>query len=401
MKYLKKSFIGMALSLVLSVILFIPALADDGRALRVDNLSEAIPDADRDSFPANLHVLPGNRLFVVSERLAIYDLATLEELVSIPIPVPYDGKFDYSVMDRIQPLKEGFVWITERPDGGNFSNFFYYHFDDQLNILEETVLNERLPQSGASFVPDYRSLDIHPNGKEWYYYGTGDSSGLYKFHLDTNENSLVYRTGRVYGSDPDTIHSIRLIDNGKTVLMKTGRYGEESFGVPEYLLATINPDGTDLKVFESETFSDSFNLSASAYFGAIPPTAPVALAIPKDPTQEDPENYVLPPAKTVFVRSVENGEISEIPLNFSGEDGTVKLSESGAYLASIGSEDPYGEIHTIYIRVYDVLSGENLLNYELSDIGGYAKIINVSEVTRQIYAAYRQADSIYLIGITF
>ena len=86
---LVKSFFRMTLGLVLSVILTFSVRAEDGSSrISVINLSEAIPDADRDSFPANLHVLPGDRLFVVSDRLTLYDLATLEETVCIPVSPP-------------------------------------------------------------------------------------------------------------------------------------------------------------------------------------------------------------------------------------------------------------------------------------------------------------------------
>lgn len=401
MKYLKKSFIGMALSLVLSVILFIPALADDGRTLRVDNLSEAIPDADRDSFPANLHVLPGNRLFVVSERLAIYDLATLEELVSIPIPVPYDGDFDYSVMDRVHPLEKGFVWMTERPDGAGFSDFFYYEFDDRLAIREETILNQRLPQEIGSFIPDYRSLEIAPDGSAWYYYGLADVSGLYRFRLDSDENRLILRTDPVFNDELRSIIKTRIINNGKTMLLKAGRSGENFTGIPEGVLATVDPNGDNLKIFEPEAIGESFALTATGYLDAIPQTSPVALAIPADPPPADSNAYELPPAETIYAWNVETDEIAAIPLRFPGEDGNVRLSGNGTYLASVGSEDPYGEIHTVYIRVYDAASGETLLNHELPDINGYAKILGIDEETRSVAAACRQAGSIWLIRIPF
>ena len=401
MKYLKKSFIGMALSLVLSVTLFIPALADDGRALRVDNLSEAIPDADRDSFPANLHVLPGNRLFVVSDRLAIYDLATLEELVSIPIPVPYDGKFDYSVMDRVQALEDGFVWMTERPDGAGFADFFYYEFDDRLAIREETILNQRLPQEIGSFIPDYRSLEIAPDGSAWYYYGLADVSGLYRFRLDSDENSLILRTDPVFNDELRSIISARIVNNGKTVLLKAGRSDENFTGIPEGVLATVDPNGDNLKILEPEAIGESFALTATDYLDAIPQTSPVVLAIPADPPPADPNEYELPPAKTIYAWNVETDAIAAIPLRFPGEDGSVRLSGNGTYLASVGSEDPYGEIHTVHIRVYDAASGETLLNHELPDVNGYAKILGVDEETRSVAAACRQAGSIRLIRIPF
>lgn len=399
---LVKSFFRMTFGFVLSVILTFSVCADNSSSLiSVENLSETIPDADRYSFPANLHVLPGNRLLVVSDRLTLYDLATLEETVSIPIPVPYDGKFDYSVMDRVQALTDGFIWITERPDGSGFSDFFYYEFDDRLAVREETVLNQRLPQEIGSFIPDYRSLEIAPDGSAWYYYGLADVSGLYRFRLESDENSLILRTDPIFDDELRSIVSVRIVNNGKTVLLKAGRSGENFTGFPEGVLATVDLNGEKLRILEPESIADSFVLTSMSYLSAIPQTSPVALAIPEDPPPANPTTFQLPPVKTIYAWNVESDVISAIRLGFPGEDGSVRLSNSGKFLASVGSEDPYGENHTDFICVYDVPTGETLLKYELADINGYAKILDIDEKTRIVAAAYRQAGAIWLIRIPF
>lgn len=397
-----KIFFGMTLGLVLSVILTFSVRAEDGSSrISVINLSEAIPDADRDSFPANLHVLPGGRLFVVSDRLTLYDLATLEETASIPIPVPYAGKFDYSVMDRVQALNDGFVWITERPNGSGFADFFYYEFDDSLAVREETVLNGRFPPEIGGLIPDYRSLEIVPDGSAWYYFGLADVPGLYRYHLESDKNSVILRTDPIFDDELRSIVSVRIVNDGKTVLLKAGRSSEIFTGIPEGVLATVDLNGKKLRILEPESIAYSFVLTSMSYLGAIPQTSPVVLAIPENPPPADPNTFQLPPTKTIYAWNVETDEISAIPLGFPGEDVRVRLSSGGKYLASVGSEDPYGENHTVFIRVYNVSAGEILLNYELAEVNGYAKILDIDEKTRIVAAAYRQAGAIWLIRISF
>ena len=95
------------------------------------------------------------------------------------------------------------------------SDLTYYQFDNQLNVIREVNLNDYMPS------PDMVYLDISRDGSEIY---TVEHSLMRRINLDSSDEQILLETKMGFDMDLNSIGSLRLIDNGKTVLFSGDKF---------------------------------------------------------------------------------------------------------------------------------------------------------------------------------
>ena len=118
--------------------------------------------------------------------------------------------------DRVEALENGFAWIVSiaTPAEPHLKGT-YYQFDNQLNVIREVNLNDYMPS------PDMVYLDISRDGSEIYII---EHSMMRRINLDSGDEQILLETKMGFDMDLNSIGSLRLIDNGKTVLFSGDKF---------------------------------------------------------------------------------------------------------------------------------------------------------------------------------
>lgn len=398
-KHLHKITMSLTIALAAIVVISFSAFAaEEIQDSMVRDLSALFPNAPRPLVHETIHFLNHNRLLVVTDRLTIVDLETMEKVAEISNPVPNDESFDFSVMDRVYQLQSGFSYITERSDNGNLLQY-YFQFDDELNVVREFMMSDKKPEVPESFVPDYATMDVSPDGKDIYYFGFAMTSGLYRLNLDTDEHTLLYAT--THDASLNTLLEIWLINDGKTILFEQSDWvGGPNFE-SERRLGTIAADGTNLVLkepnFIEEIRSSTHRVSAPE---RQPDTSPIFLFVPEDPQTETIDAYIALPPKTVYAWNVLTDEVTPIPLQRSHEDQSAVLSESGRFVATAAYEAESDTGGKVVFRVYDTMTGAIANQFELlnQSESPFLKVA-ISEKERMIRGILENMQGVQVVEI--
>lgn len=403
MKPLKriKLFTMMTIAFAAIAIIFQPTLAVEELSNDMArDLSALFPNTPRPLTVGSIHFLNQNRLLVVTDRLTIVDLDTMEKAAEIPNPIPNDEAFDFSVLDRVYRLRSGFIWITERSNDGQVV-FYYYEFDDKLNVLREFEMVEKNPADSAEVFPDYRTMDITPDGKEIYYFGFGTTSGLYRQNLDTDKNTLLYAT--THDASLNTLDEIWLVNGGATIVFRRSDWIVGPNFETEKRFGTIAADGTNLSLKETSFIEENLALlHRTDVFKRQPASSPVVLVIPDDPQTTSMEEKMALPPKTIYAWNVLTDEVIPIPLQRTLEDYGAVLSESGRFIATAVFEAE-GEVGgKVVFRLYNAADGTLRNQFELRNQSEAQSLkIAISENEGLIRAVFNDTKNVRTIAIPF
>ena len=244
----------------------------------IEDLSEILPARNvRD--PLVYEFLPGNRLFAVTDRLNLIDLNAMKRIAEAPLPdsAPALDSEKLIRFDRVEALENGFAWIVSiaTPAEPHLKGT-YYQFDNQLNVIREVNLNDYMPS------PDMVYLDISRDGSEIYII---EHSMMRRINLDSGDEQILLETKMGFDMDLNSIGSLRLIDNGKTVLFSGDKFLSVEEGGSHIntvrVYGSMSPDGenrvlTDAPDFNVEIITDAY----SPLHLHTPQTSPIALIVP-------------------------------------------------------------------------------------------------------------------------
>lgn len=364
----------------------------------IEDLSEILPVRNvRD--PLVYEFLPGNRLFAVTDRLNLIDLNAMKLIAEAPLPDTAPSLDSEKIIrfDRVEALENGFAWIVSiaTPAEPHLKGT-YYQFDNQLNVIREVNLNDYMPS------PDMGHLDISSDGSEIYTIYDSIHSIMRRINLDSGDEQVLLETKMGFGMDINSIGSIRLIDNGKTVLFSGDKLlsveegGSHIDGVRVY--GSMSPDGenrvlTDAPDFNVEIKTDAY----SPLHLHTPQTSPIALIVPYFTGEYDSETKVI---KTVYALDVAAKHVVEIPLQAPLEDERAKLSENGKYLATAVCESRDDGTFALVPRLYGAAKGSLLATYEfpaLSECTNAA--VGISEEDGLISVVYQDGQAVRLVRI--
>lgn len=361
----------------------------------IEDLSEILPARNvRD--PLVYEFLPGNRLFAVTDRLNLIDLNAMKRIAEAPLPdsAPALDSEKLIRFDRVEALENGFAWIVSiaTPAEPHLKGT-YYQFDNQLNVIREVNLNDYMPS------PDMVYLDISRDGSEIYII---EHSLMRRINLDSSDEKILLETKMGFGMDLNSIGSLRLIDNGKTVLFSGDKFLSVEEGGSHIntvrVYGSMSPDGenrvlTDAPDFNVEIITDAY----SPLHLHTPQTSPIALIVPYFTGEYDSETKMI---KTVYALDVAAKHVVEIPLQAPTEEERAKLSENGKYLATAVCESRDDGTFALVPRLYGAAKGSLLATYEfpaLSDCTNAA--VGVSEEDGLISVVYQDGQAVRLVRI--
>ena len=357
----------------------------------IEDLSEILPARNvRD--PLVYEFLPGNRLFAVTDRLNLIDLNAMKRIAEAPLPdsAPALDSEKLIRFDRVEALENGFAWIVSiaTPAEPHLKGT-YYQFDNQLNVIREVNLNDYMPS------PDMVYLDISRDGSEIYII---EHSMMRRINLDSGDEQILLETKMGFDMDLNSIGSLRLIDNGKTVLFSGDKFLSVEEGGSHIntvrVYGSMSPDGenrvlTDAPDFNVEIITDAY----SPLHLHTPQTSSIALIVPT--ALSEPETI-----KTVYALDVAAKHVVEIPLQAPTEEERAKLSENGKYLATAVCESRDDGTFALVPRLYGAAKGLLLATYEfpaLSDCTNAA--VGVSEEDGLISVVYQDGQAVRLVRI--
>lgn len=382
-------------------VLPVQSRADPDEAL-TRSLAEFTPETiSPEGNPLSFTFLSGGRLLVIHDQLTIVDLKTMKAAAEAAMPDSISEKLsdEYALFDRVHPLNSGFAWLVNMtPRAGDEARpiFFYFQYDNELKLVQETNLSEALP-SDFGFGPG--SIAPDADGSKVYYVAYSPEDKGEKLlaggsPLSPETDRLIYLTDRSPDSEFHVISDLRLLNGGKRLCFVGGKLditGE--VGDTIYAYGSMSTDGSDLTILDPTTLQDPYEFyQVGAGEQNVPQSSPIMLLTPNDPKPtwfDDPENYVFtpPPVKSFYAWNVETGDITEIPLRISMEDHKAALSENGKYLVTAAADDPMTEVTSLTVRLYDTSNGELLMEKNYSGLtAGFVPEISVSESDKLIRA---------------
>ena len=357
----------------------------------IEDLSEILP-ARHVQDPLVYEFLPGNRLFAVTDRLNLIDLDAMKRIAEAPLPdsAPALDSEKLIRFDRVEALENGFAWIVSiaTPAEPHLKGT-YYQFDNQLNVIREVNLNDYMPS------PDMVYLDISRDGSEIY---TVEHSLMRRINLDSSDEKILLETKMGFDMDLNSIGSLRLIDNGKTVLFSGDKFLSVEEGGSHIntvrVYGSMSPDGenrvlTDAPDFNVEIITDAY----SPLHLHTPQTSSIALIVPT--ALSEPETI-----KTVYALDVAAKHVVEIPLQAPTEEERAKLSENGKYLATAVCESRDDGTFALVPRLYGAAKGSLLATYEFPALSNCTNAaVGVSEEDGLISVLYQDGQAVRLVRI--
>lgn len=412
------SKVSVLLTIALAAILALTSAAFGQSAIdspAIQSLASLIPTPQiPEAFIFSIDYLTDHRIFVVSDRIQIIDLASMKVIEETEFPESIQGDWDkYTLSHRVQPLEKGVAWLVQKVPWGSSDivpDCFYFQFDDELNLVREFKLNDVLPPAAISIY----LLNPSRDGSSFIYLGykpdeTDISLLNGKIPLDPESDKVLYKTEMGNSEKFSWLSNIHLINNGKTVFFVGGNPNLNPLSTPtKYVYGAIGSDGNGLKVLDPNTLANPYEFyQVSDSHGKIPQTSPIALLIPEDPfpaLPENPDDYVftVPPLKSAYAWNVETGAVTEIPFQVPMEDGNAVLSESGSFLATATADDPLTEINSFTVRLYNTATGEMILSQQVVDLikGGIIKL-GVSEAEKAVKITYFNDSEIFFSELPF
>ena len=360
----------------------------------VRSLSELLPDIDA----ATYEVLSEGRLFVAADRLVLIDLNAMEIIAEAELPESAPTPEDEFVFrtDQLHETDSGFTWFVYGVIGTELIQKGY-QFDNELNLTREIDMKPYIKAGNLDY------MDITSDGSELFY--IPDHANLHRVNLDTGEDTVLLETKMGFGMEINNITSVRLIDNGRTVIFSGPRFlqvKEDSGGSIETadVYGTIAPDGENRVI----TLASEFNVpidevaGSPSHFITAPKSSPVAVIVPRSPLIDEEK----PEAIRLFALNVPDWTVAAIRLQAPGEEDHTALSENGLYLATGVCEDSGDGVFAFVARLYDTAGGANLDTVEFSDLTGCGGVaVGISEADGLIRAVYREDAELFTVEIPF
>lgn len=363
-------------------------------ALQSLTLAEILSDADAMTY----EILSDGRLFVAADRLILIDLNDMEIIAEAELPESAPKPEDEFVfrVDQLHELNDGMIWFIYGYDGNKMVQQGY-HFDDELNLTRELDLKPYIEAVSLDF------MDITSDGSELFY--IPDHSDLHRVNLDAGEDTVLLETEMGFDMEINNITSVRLVDNGRTVLFAGPRFlqvKEGSGGTIETadVYGTISPDGENRVI----TLASEFNVpiaevaGSPSHFITAPKSSPVAVIVPRLPLIDEEK----PEAVRLFALNVPDWTVAEIRLQSPHEEDHTALSENGAYLATGVCEDRGDGVFAFVARLYDTAGGELLDTIETGGLTGCdGAAVGISEAEGLIRAVFREDAELFTVAIPF
>lgn len=361
----------------------------------VRSLSELLPDIDAMTY----EVLSEGRLFVAADRLILIDLNNMEIIAEAELPdsapTP-ETEFVFRV-DQLHELDDGMIWFIYG-FGGSKMIQQGYQFDAELNQTRELDIKPYTESGNLDY------MDITSDGSELFY--IPDHSDLHRINLDTGEDTVLLETEMGFGMEINNITSIRLVDDGKTVLFTGARFLEPEDGSTGGTIettdvyGTISSDGKNLMI----TLASDFDVPIAEVAGfptrfiTMPKSSPVAVITP-NPLTEASEK---PEAARLFALNAPDWTVTEIRLQVPKEEYETALSENGTYLATGVCEDRGDKMFAFVARLYDTADGELLDTIETGGLTGCDEVaVGISEADGLIRAVFREDAELFTVAIPF
>ena len=361
----------------------------------VRSLSELLPDIDA----ATYEILSDGRLFVVADRLILIDLNDMEIIAEAELPESAPKPEDEFVfrVDQLHELDDGMIWFIYGYDGNKMVQQGY-QLDAELNLTRELDMKPYIEAGNLDF------MDITSDGSELFYIADHHTN-LHRGNLVTGEDTILLETEMGFGMEINDIFSVRLVDDGRTVLFAGPRFlqvKEGSGGTIETadVYGTISPDGENRVITLASEFKVPIAEVAGSpsHFITAPKSSPVAVIAPNPPAVV-PEK---PEAVQLYALNVPDWTVAEIRLQSPHEEDHTALSENGAYLATGVCEDRGDGVFAFVARLYDTAGGELLDTIETGGLTGCdGAAVGISEAEGLIRAVFREDAELFAVAIPF
>lgn len=361
----------------------------------VRSLSKLLPDIDAMTY----EVLSEGRLFVAADRLILIDLNNMEIIAEAELPdsapTP-ETEFVFRV-DQLHELDDGMIWFIFGFDGNEMVQQGY-QLDAELNLTRELDMKPYIEAGNLDF------MDITSDGSELFYIADHHTN-LHRGNLVTGEDTILLETEMGFGMEINDIFSVRLVDDGRTVLFAGPRFlqvKEGSGGTIETadVYGTISPDGENRVITLASEFKVPIAEVAGSpsHFITAPKSSPVAVIAPNPPAVV-PEK---PEAVQLYALNVPDWTVAEIRLQVPKEEYETALSENGTYLATGVCEDRGDGVFAFVARLYDTADGELLDTIETGGLTGCDEVaVGISEADGLIRAVFREDAELFTVAIPF